>query len=105
QAAGDNGEVGAAPGAGHGLGQPVEVIAHLRHPVTIDAERGEFARQKSRVGVGNGAEQQFGADGEDFRVHWGSAGVAASSIWAMSSRVRPAWAAAAANESVSIARR
>ena len=52
-----------------GLGQPIEVVADDGLEVDVDAERGQARRDVRGVRVDDLAEQDLGADGEDFCLH------------------------------------
>ena len=62
-------EVGARGGEPQRVIQPAEVVADCRDPVEIDPEGRELLGQVRRVGVDGLADQQLGADAEDFGVH------------------------------------
>ena len=73
------------------LDDAVEVVADLGLEVRVDAGQRELLADPRRVGVDDLAEQQLGADGDDFTAHdrqlptWHAPPVARSPARAMSS--------------------
>jgi hypothetical protein len=66
EAAGGQRQVGAVPGAAKDIYQAVQVVTHLGRPVQVDAQRRQAGSQVVGVGVQELAQQDLGADGDDF---------------------------------------
>ena len=68
QAAGEHQQVAAGPGSLHRRPQTLGVVPHGGVVQHVDPGRGQQLRQKLRVGVGNIAQKQLGAHGDDLRL-------------------------------------
>ena len=68
QAAGEHQQVAAGPGSLHRRPQTLGVVPHGGVVQHVDPDRGQQLRQKLRVGVGNIAQKQLGAHGNNFRL-------------------------------------
>ena len=49
---------------------PLPVVAHLGLEVAVDPSERELLADPRGIGVDDLTEEQFGADGDDFAVHW-----------------------------------
>ena len=68
QSAGEHQQVAAGPGSLHRRPQTLGVVPHGGVVQHVDPGRGQQLRQKLRVGVGNIAQKQLGAHGDDLHL-------------------------------------
>ena len=64
--AGGDDDIGPLPGNFHRPAKPGRVVPHHGMVINVDAQSGQLPGEHLPVGIGNVAQQQFGAHGDEF---------------------------------------